>query len=117
MQLHEIVELLQQTYCQNIGFEFMQLSDKSEREWIARVLETIHAKPVSAETKKSNWRLLHDSETFDHFLAKRFPSVKRYGLEGAESMLLAVDRLMKDSASSGIEDVVYAIRRTSVLAC
>lgn len=106
MQLEEIVNLLQQTYCQNIGFEFMHLSDKSEREWIARALETAHAAPVSDETKRRHWRLLHDSEIFDHFLDKRFPSVKRYGLEGAESMLLAVDRLMKDSAESGIEDVV-----------
>lgn len=71
MQLEEIVNLLQQTYCQNIGFEFMHLSDKSEREWIARALETAHAAPVSDETKRRHWRLLHDSEIFDHFLGKR----------------------------------------------
>lgn len=59
--------------------------------------------------KKQIHKILAKSEVFDHFLAKKFPNVKRYGLEGAESMMVALDRLFELSATNGIQDIVIGM--------
>jgi probable 2-oxoglutarate dehydrogenase E1 component DHKTD1 len=52
---------------------------------------------------------LVNSEVFDQFLGKKFPNVKRYGLEGAESMMVALDRLFELSALNGVQDVIIGM--------
>ncbi len=62
----------------------------AERTWFADYIESFERKEPSIEEKKKILETLSKSETFDHFMAKRFPQVKRYGLEGAESMLVSI---------------------------
>ena len=65
------------------------------------MVESFEKKQFSAEEKKHIYALLARSEVFDHFMSKRFTQVKRYGLEGAESMMVALDTLFR-SGSQGI---------------
>lgn len=60
---------------------------EEEREWFAETVETILAEPLNNETRKTIATEMLKSQTFDHFLAKKFVSLKRYGGEGAESMM------------------------------
>ena len=105
----EVLERLQATYTRSIGVEFMASPNKHEREWVSRLLEEAHLRPVSTEQRLRNFRLLAGSAAFDRFCAKRFPSVKRYSLEGAESMLVALDSIFAYAAGSGVEECVLAM--------
>jgi len=79
-----------------------------ERRWFGQFIEGMPTK-VDKETKLRIFELLVKSETFDNFMAKRFPQVKRYGLEGAESMMVALDEIFSSSAKSGVEDIVVGM--------
>lgn len=103
MTLDEIVRSLRSTYVGRISFEYMHSPNKSERLWWSHFLESESASAATKldeERKKRIWSLMARSETFDHFLQAKFPSLKRYGLEGAESMLPALDSLFM-TASKG----------------
>lgn len=81
--------------------------NKSEREWIANELESnVHDLQCSSEEKTRYWELLSRSERFDRFLASKFPNLKRYGLEGGESLLVALERIFEECGAHSIEDVV-----------
>ncbi|QRW18859.1 hypothetical protein RhiXN_00265 [Rhizoctonia solani] len=91
--LSEIVDHLRSVYIGRIAYEYMHSPSKSERLWFSHLLES---KQTSGrynpddEQKRRIWGLLARSETWDQFLQLKFPNLKRYGLEGAESMLSAV---------------------------
>lgn len=69
-----------------------------ERRWFSTFIEEMLPTKVDRETKLRLFELLVRSETFDNFMAKRFPQVKRYGLEGAESMMVALDSIFSSSS-------------------
>jgi probable 2-oxoglutarate dehydrogenase E1 component DHKTD1 len=81
---------------------FLFMQDASERRWFAHQVESYQKPPITPEDKKRIFELLSKSEVFDHFMGKKFAQVKRYGLEGAESMMVALDSLFQ-TASKGIE--------------
>ncbi|KAI9615176.1 hypothetical protein H4Q26_011717 [Puccinia striiformis f. sp. tritici PST-130] len=108
--LGEIIDRLQQVYCGRIAYEYMHLPNKSEREWLSDTLESkVHDMSISEDCKLHYWQLLYRSEAFDKFLATKFPNVKRYGLEGGESMLVALDRIFEECSAHGVKDVVVAM--------
>ncbi|KAL1921370.1 uncharacterized protein VTP21DRAFT_11086 [Calcarisporiella thermophila] len=107
--LSTIVEHLKKTYCGKIAYEFMHIPNASERRWFARRVESFEKRQLSHEDKKRIFEILTKSEVFDHFMAKKFTQVKRYGLEGAESMMVALDQLFALSSSSGIREVVLCM--------
>ncbi|BGP25999.1 oxoglutarate dehydrogenase [Rhodotorula toruloides] len=89
--------------------EFMHMPSKHERRFLETLLERSHAEPISASEQLENWRLLARSEGFDQWAAKRFPNVKRYGGEGAESMMVAVAKILGEATKGGVEDVVIGM--------
>ncbi|KAG2224888.1 hypothetical protein INT45_010837, partial [Circinella minor] len=104
-----ILKHLDAVYCGRIAHEFMHLPSASERRWWYHAVESWTKPQLSTKQKKRIHELLTKSETFDHFLAKKFPNVKRYGLEGAESMMVALDRLFELSAQAGVQDVLIGM--------
>lgn len=104
--IHEISERLASVYCEGIGYEFFHLPSKHERRFLERLLESSHAIPISKAQALSQWKLLADSENFDRWAAKKFPNVKRYGLEGAEGMMVALGSVFAEAEKIGAEDVV-----------
>lgn len=83
LPLTKIQEHLMSVYVDRIGYEFQHCGNKSERLWFAHHLETGAASPgiseMKPERKRRLWDLVSRSEEFDRFMAKKFPSVKRYG--------------------------------------
>ncbi|KAJ3294817.1 hypothetical protein HK104_003284, partial [Borealophlyctis nickersoniae] len=104
-----ILAHLRQSYCGRIGFEFSHIPNTSERRWFAQLVESYDKKRFSEDEKRGIWQLLAKSEVFDHFMAKKFPQVKRYGLEGAESMMIILDTLFRDASMAGVHDTVVCM--------
>lgn len=102
--LEEITRHLRRVYVRGIAYEYMHSPSKHERLWFSHLLES-PANPPSerdARRKRRAWELLTRSEVFDQFLQLKFPNLKRYGLEGAESMLPALDALFATAAAGAL---------------
>lgn len=74
------------------------MKDEQEKEWLAEQLEYLPSKCLSSDTKVRILNELLQSQSFDHFMAKKFQSVKRYGAEGAESMMAFYSTIFRLSA-------------------
>lgn len=101
LTLDEITRRLRQVYVGRIAYEYMHSPSKTERLWFSHLLESqagSTAFAYSEDSKRRMHELLVQSEVFDRFLQARFPNLKRYGLEGGESMLPALDTLFRSSA-------------------
>lgn len=96
--MRQITEHLRSVYVGRIAYEYMHGTSKTERLWFSHLLESTSEPPGAARTtaqRKRIWELLARSEVFDQFLQAKFPNLKRYGLEGGESMLPALDNLFR----------------------
>ncbi|EJC99190.1 dehydrogenase E1 and transketolase domain-containing protein 1 [Fomitiporia mediterranea MF3/22] len=110
--LERIVSHLRSVYVGNIAYEFMHSPSKTERLWFSHILESSAVAPQNVrrpEEKKRIWELMTRSEVFDQFLQVKFPNLKRYGLEGGESMLPAIDTLFSVASKAGVEHIVLAM--------
>ncbi|KAF5310667.1 hypothetical protein D9619_007724 [Psilocybe cf. subviscida] len=116
--LQEITEHLRQVYVGNIAYEYMHSPSKTERLWFSHLLESESLPEPDAvpllrmdtpEKKKRIHDLLARSEVFDNFLQAKFPNLKRYGLEGGESMLPALDTLFSSASQAGIQHIMLAM--------
>lgn len=82
-----IVNQLEKLYCSSTGVEFMHIESLNEREWLIKEYEAIQAQEVDDVTKKEIAEAMLISQNFDNFVGAKFPTVKRYGGEGAESCI------------------------------
>lgn len=101
--LKRIVSHMRAVYVGAIAYEYMHSPEKSERLWFSHLLESEGDKErvgrYGEESKRRMWELLAKSEVLDTFLQDKFPNLKRYGLEGAESMIPALDSLFQVAAA------------------
>ncbi|KAL4072369.1 thiamine diphosphate-binding protein [Scleroderma yunnanense] len=110
--LRDITNFLNAAYVGRIAYEYMDLPSKTERLWFSHLLEsqpTTFALDCSLGRKQRIHKLLACSEAFDTFLQAKFPNLKRYGLEGGESMLPALDALFGEAARAGITHIILAM--------
>ncbi|EKM75012.1 hypothetical protein AGABI1DRAFT_123391 [Agaricus bisporus var. burnettii JB137-S8] len=116
--LDEIENHLRSVYVGRIGYEYMHSPSKTERLWFSHLLESQKLpkesdKPLLEVDQKEQKRRIHEllakSEVLDHFLQAKFPNLKRYGLEGGESMIPALDTLFSSAAQGGIQHIVLAM--------
>ena len=116
--LRQILARLRETYCRQMGVEYMFLSDQQEREWVQKRVE-LHPVQFSKEEKKDALRCVLESEGFEHFLHKRYVGHKRFSLEGAESTIATLHELLDSAGSHGATDVLLGMAhrgRLNVLA-
>lgn len=102
------VEIYRDIYCKNIGFEFMHISSYEERIWLQEKIENQNYK-LSLQDKKEILRHLVESEMFEQFLHMKFPGYKRFSIEGGESAIVAIEKIINDSATYGIEEIVLGM--------
>lgn len=99
--LEEITNHLRTTYVSGLAYEFMHSSSTTEALWFSHHLESkkeSEKRESEVDRKKRIHDLMARSETFDHFMQLKFPNLKRYGLEGGESLLPALDTLFSVAA-------------------
>jgi 2-oxoglutarate dehydrogenase E1 component len=108
--LREILEALRQTYCGTIGAEYMYLSEVAQKRWIQARLEPIRsAQTYSAEDKRRFLRLLTQAETLERYLHTRYVGQKRFSLEGGESLIVAMDQLIRSAGALGVQEMVIGM--------
>jgi probable 2-oxoglutarate dehydrogenase E1 component DHKTD1 len=110
--LSKITQHLHATYVGGLAYEFNHSSSHTEALWFAHYLESRKCEGGRCELPPERKRRIHDlvsrSESFDHFMQAKFPNLKRYGLEGGESLLPALDTLFSVAARGVLFGMIYA---------
>jgi 2-oxoglutarate dehydrogenase E1 component len=109
LKLETLVKRLKQVYSHHIGTEFSHLETKEQKNWICEKLETLERFKFSNEKKKVILDRLCYADTFERFLAMKFPAAKRFGLEGCESLIPGLKEVIDQSALNGVETVVIGM--------
>ena len=109
IKLGELVRLLQKEYSGAIGVEFMHIPSLQEREWVAGKMEDIGRFSFSAEEKTSILKDIIQVQEFEEFLHKRFPGQKRFSVEGGESVIAAMEKVIEAAALDGVKEVVIGM--------
>ncbi|EGC36599.1 oxoglutarate dehydrogenase [Dictyostelium purpureum] len=107
--IDEVVQFLEKAYCDDVTAQFSHIESVEEKEWLYEKFESIQNETISNESKVEILKNLIKSEVFDHFMQKKFPTFKRYGLEGNESMMVSCDAIFKESAKSQLKNVVIGM--------
>ncbi|EFA05916.2 probable 2-oxoglutarate dehydrogenase E1 component DHKTD1 homolog, mitochondrial [Tribolium castaneum] len=105
----EAVDFLRHVYGKNIAAEFTHLENPEEIDWFCNRLEQLVPEEIDTETKLRLATELLRSQNFDNFLANKFTGVKRYGGEGAESMMAFFSEFFRLAAGDSVEQLVVAM--------
>ena len=118
--LREILQNLQNTYCDKIGAEYMHIQNPVEKAWLQSKMEPVQNVPdFSLEIKKTILNKLIIAETFENFIHNRFIGHKRFSLEGSETLIPVLDAILNEACDQGILEVVLGMAhrgRLNVLA-
>ena len=119
-KLKDILALIEQTYCQSIGVEYKYVRNPGKLKWFETRMESERNTPnFDIETKKRILEKLNEAVVFENFLGTKFLGQKRFSLEGAESVIPALDSVIEKGAELGIEEFVIGMAhrgRLNVLA-
>src|SRR5436190_14592976 len=106
MTLREMIALLDRIYASSIGAEFQHIQNTRIRDWVRHRLESrISEPPVPRETQIALLRSLLEAETFEVFLHTRYVGQKRFSLQGAEGLMVVLDRLLQKCPGDGGEEL------------
>jgi len=117
---HEAIERLREVYSSTIGYEFDHVQDASEREWLRDAAETGRFfEPLNAEQKRQLLERLTEVEAFERFLHTTYLGVKRFSIEGTDTLVPILDEIAHDSAEAGVREIALGMShrgRLNVLA-
>ncbi|MFY7978020.1 MAG: 2-oxoglutarate dehydrogenase E1 component, partial [Brevundimonas sp.] len=120
--LREVLEILRRTYCGNLGIQYMHIAEPEEKAWLQQRVEGPDKLQTNAFTREGKLAILNkliEAETFERFLHRRFPGTKRFGLDGGEAMVPALEQVIKRGGALGVDEVVLGMAhrgRLNVLA-
>ena len=110
MTLRNLMTLLTQTYCQSVGVEFMHIQMPEKRQWISDQLEKQPlTENLTSQNRHEILTALTHADSFERFLHVKYPGVKRFGLEGGESLIPGLEALVHRATHHGIEDIVFGM--------
>src|SRR5436190_15780640 len=108
--LRNLLQALRDTYCRNVGFEYMFISDRVQRHWIQERIEPVRAQPkLTNEQQKHLLRKLTEAEHLERYLHTRYVGQKRFSLEGGESLIPSIDELIQRAGSHGVQEIVIGM--------
>ncbi|WP_174150334.1 multifunctional oxoglutarate decarboxylase/oxoglutarate dehydrogenase thiamine pyrophosphate-binding subunit/dihydrolipoyllysine-residue succinyltransferase subunit [Microbacterium halophytorum] len=101
-KLRDILGVLRDSYCRTIGYEYMHISDHEQREWFQEKVERGYEK-ADHDDQLRILNKLNEAEAFETFLQTKYVGQKRFSLEGGESLIPLLDRILDGAAESGLE--------------
>ncbi len=108
--VREMLDILRRTYCSTIGFEFMHVSDPDEKAWMQlRIEGPDKSISFTREGKRAILNKLVEAEGFEKFLDVRYTGTKRFGLDGAEAMIPALEQIIKRGGALGVSEIVLGM--------
>ena len=108
--LRELIERLRETYCQTFGVEYLHVQDREQRRWLSERMEPDSNRPDLAPDDRR--RILDDlvmAEGFEQFLQIRYPTAKRFSLEGGDALITLLDTLLEEAGTLGVEEMVVGM--------
>src|SRR5512135_576013 len=110
MTLRDLIKALRDTYCCNLGVEFMYVSDPAQKRWIQQRLESIRSTPTfTAEQKRHILERVTAAEGLERYLHTKYVGQKRFSLEGGESFIAAMDELVQRADAKGVQEIVIGM--------
>ena len=104
--LYQILEILKKTYSSNIGYEFMHMSDPEEKTWIRDRIEGPEKNiSFTKNGKKAILNKIIEAEGFEKYLHLKFVGTKRFGLDGGESLIPALEQIIKKGGNLGAKEI------------
>ena len=108
--LKEILEILNRTYCSTVGIEFMHISDPEEKSWLQQRIEGKDKEITFTDLgKEFILKKLIEAEGFEKYLHKKFIGTKRFGLDGAETVIPAMEQIIKKGGQLGVTEIVIGM--------
>jgi len=110
VSLRTLIQALRDTYCRNIGFEYMFISDRAQRVWIQERIEPVRgtAKLPPAQQKHLLEKLT-EAEQLERYLHTKYVGQKRFSLEGGESLIPCIDDLIHRAGANGVQEIVIGM--------
>ena len=108
--LREIMSILRDTYCGNIGVEYTHISDPTRKAWLQERIEGIRNHTDFTENgKKAILERLTAAESFERFLHVKYTGTKRFGLDGGEAAIPALEQIVKRGGQLGVQEIVVGM--------
>ena len=108
--LRQILSTLKDTYCGSIGVEYLHIQDPEQKSWIQQRIENIRNQTdFTDKGKEAIYERLVDAESFERFLNKKYTGTKRFGLDGSESVIPAIEQIAKRGSQLGLEEIVIGM--------
>lgn len=108
--LRHIVQVMHNTYCGSVGVEYTHIQDPAQRKWLQERFETsLNATHFSADEKVHTLKRLTAAEGFEKFLDLKYTGTKRFGIEGGEATIPAIEEIIAHGAELGIREVVLGM--------
>jgi 2-oxoglutarate dehydrogenase E1 component len=108
--IREMLEILKRTYCSTLGVEFMHISNPAEKAWIQERIEGPDKEiEFTPKGKKAILNKLIEAEGFEKFLDVKYTGTKRFGLDGGEALLPALEQIIKRGGALGVQEIVLGM--------
>ena len=108
--VREMVSILRRTYCHTIGIEFMHMSDPVEKAWLQERIEGPDKEiTFTREGKRAILNKLVEAEGFEKFIDVKYTGTKRFGLDGGEAMIPALEQIIKRGGALGCKEIVLGM--------
>jgi 2-oxoglutarate dehydrogenase E1 component len=106
----EMLAILRRTYCGTIGYEFMHISDPAEKAWMQERIEGPDKEiTFTREGKRAILNKLVEAEGFEKFFDVKYTGAKRFGLDGAEAMIPALEQIIKRGGALGVKEIAFGM--------
>jgi 2-oxoglutarate dehydrogenase E1 component len=110
VSVRELVATLRANYCGTVGLEYMHIADVEERRFLQERMEGKDAAiTFSPEGKKAILGKVIEAEQYEKFLARKYVGTKRFGLDGGEAMIPALEAIIKYGGALGVREIVYGM--------
>ncbi|KXN84599.1 2-oxoglutarate dehydrogenase, mitochondrial [Leucoagaricus sp. SymC.cos] len=109
MKLRDIIKVLKRIYCGAVGIQYVHIPDKEQCDWIRERVETPKPWNYTVEEKRMILDRLIWSESFEKFIASKYPNEKRFGLEGCESLIPGMKALIDRSVDNGVKHITIGM--------
>ena len=108
--MRDIVAILRRTYCQTLGVEFMHISNAAQKSWIQERIEGRDKEiTFTREGKRAILNKLVEAEGFEKYLDVKFTGTKRFGLDGGESLIPALEQIIKRGGNLGVREITLGM--------
>ncbi len=108
--VREIVEILRRNYCGKVGLEYMHINDLVERRFLQERMEGRDAEiSFTPEGKRAILTKVIQAEQWEQFLARKYVGTKRFGLDGGEAMIPAMEAVIKYGGQYGVREIVFGM--------